>query len=395
MLRVIGKLKIGRRVAYDAFMGELKAVFSDSGALLVVVFATLIYTLIYSFAYGPEVVRDVGVCVVDEDCSPHSRMLISGISSGPDTFVRYEAQSMATAEDLLLRGDVDAIVVIPYGYGQAIRSGRRADVGLILDGSHLLLYKQVYKQVASNLVNIGGPIALTRTMVHTDSADMLHSILQPIRLGVEYLYNPALGYGTFVMPSILMVIIQQTLIIGVAMVATRRRSRVECRHFESEYLFMRLLARIAAYVILYIAILCIVFAILWPIFGLPFAGRLGDVAILLLLYLVAVVALAMSLSHLFARREAPMMLLLWCSVPILLLAGVSYPREAFDGWLYVVGRLFPSSSAVDAFVRLNTMGGDLSDVSTEIITLAVMAVIFIVVAHFVENHRLLRKKRPI
>jgi ABC-2 type transport system permease protein len=74
------------------------------------------------------------------------------------------------------------------------------------------------------------------------------------------------------------------------------------------------------------------------------------------------------------------MLLLWSSVPILLLAGVSYPKEAFPEWLYLLGRLFPSSSAVNAFVDIGTAGVSLYDVRTDIFTLAVLATIYLFVA---------------
>ena len=45
--------------------GELSAIFHDSGVLLLIVIALPLYTIIYSTAYGGEVVRDVSIAVVD------------------------------------------------------------------------------------------------------------------------------------------------------------------------------------------------------------------------------------------------------------------------------------------------------------------------------------------
>jgi len=80
------------------------------------------------------------------------------------------------------------------------------------------------------------------------------------------------------------------------------------------------------------------------------------------------------------------LMLLWSSVPILLLAGVSYPREAFPEWLYAIGRVFPSSSAVDGFIRLNSMGASLYDVRIEIITLLILALSYTAFAIILEKH---------
>ena len=101
-----------KRVIVD----ELRMILKDSGALLLVVFAMLIYTIIYSVAYGKEVVREVSIAVVDEDHSSMSRTLVDGLRSGPDTFVAYEPTSVEEAKELFYRGKVFGIVVIPRGF---------------------------------------------------------------------------------------------------------------------------------------------------------------------------------------------------------------------------------------------------------------------------------------
>ena len=56
---------------------ELKSILSDSGALLLIIFAIHIYIAIYSMAYGADVVRDVKICIVDDDHTSLSRTLIN------------------------------------------------------------------------------------------------------------------------------------------------------------------------------------------------------------------------------------------------------------------------------------------------------------------------------
>ena len=103
------------------------------------------------------------------------------------------------------------------------------------------------------------------------------------------------------------------------------------------------------------------------------------------IYIISATALALSLSHLFKRRESPLMLLLWSSVPVLLLAGVSYPKEAFPELLYLFGRLLPSSSAVNAFVEIGTAGVSLAEVKDDIYTIMILALIFLIIAVFAEK----------
>ena len=344
---------------------ELRLIFEDSGAMLLLLFALPIYATIYSIAYGAEVVESVPIAVVDEDGTHSSRTFVEGLRAGANTVVAYEVESVAEGKELFYSRDVYAVVVIPNGFERALLTSQRANVALILDGSHLLLYRAVLEQTMAELLGDDGPVAL-----HT-----------------EVLYNPSLGYGSFVMPSIVVLLIQQTLLIGVGMVAIRRRRHgILIKRRSWCYSISEVVSITLTHMVIYGVTLSVVLSTLWPLFGFPFDGRVGDVVFFVLLYIVAASAFAQLLSHLFKRREAPILTLLWSSVPILLLAGVSYPREAFPVWLYDVGRLFPSSSAVDGFIALNTMGASLQSVKSEVVTLFVLAFLYIFVAVILEKY---------
>jgi ABC-2 type transport system permease protein len=88
------------KTIYNIIKDEFRAIFTDSGAMLLLCFATMIYTLIYSTAYGSEVVRSVAVAIVDEDNTPSSRNLIKGLTGGPNTDVSYEVQTINEAQRL-------------------------------------------------------------------------------------------------------------------------------------------------------------------------------------------------------------------------------------------------------------------------------------------------------
>ena len=338
---------------------EFRLIFGDSGALLLLLFALLIYATIYSVAYGAEVVESVPIAVVDGDNTHRSRAFIRGLNMGDNTVVAYEVGSVNEGKALFYNRDVYGIVVVPDGFERDLLSGCGATVSVILDGSHLLLYRSVLEQAMADV--LGGNA--------------------PVRLVSEVLYNRSLGYGSFVMPSIVVLLVQQTLLIGVGMVAIRRRRySLLIAHRTWLYSAWQVLSIMLTHIVIYGFSLSVVLATLWPLFGFPFNGEIGDVALLLFLYIVASSAFAQVLSYLFKRREAPILTLLWSSVPILLLAGVSYPKEAFPEWLYDVGRIFPSSSAVDGFISLNTMGASLENIGQELATIVILALFYTLIA---------------
>lgn len=368
---------------------EFYALFRDGGALLLLVVALPLYTIIYSTAYGGEVVHDVPIAVVDEDRTPSSRALIGGLMSGPNTLLCYEPSNMAEARELFYSNKAFGIVYIPNDFERHLLSGSQANIGVILDGSHLLLYRQVLEQVATDALTQGAGLELMRLTEQGAAPQVAAAVVEPMQFDVHHLYNRALGYGSFVMPSVMIVIVQQTLVIGLSMMAARRRQqglRIE------PITPLGILSKILVYIFIYGANLTILLTLLWPAFGFVFNAKIGDVALFLLLYVVASLSFAIALSQLFKRREAPLLLLLWSSVPILLLAGVSYPREAYAEWIYHVGRIFPSSSGVDGFIALASRGATLSEVATELATLAILTVIYLALALIINKSLLARQK---
>lgn len=365
------------------FIRELRLILSDGGAMLILLLAILIYTTIYSLAYGAEVVQNIDIAVVDEDNTPTSRAIINGLRSGPNTIVKYELQSITEAKELFYAREVYGIVVISDGFERRLLSSNGAIVGLILDGSHLLLYSRVFEQAVTNILTRGAEVEIEYLSDIGADEMTIRSVVEPVKLSRRVLYNPSLGYGSFVMPSIVVVIIQQTLLIGIAMVSLRRRYDEPLSLLGST---KRVVSISLVYVVVYLVNLSIIFLTVWQVFGFPFNGHILSVALFMAIYVFASASFAQMISHLFKRREAPILMLLWSSVPILLLAGVSYPREAFPEWLYAIGRVFPSSSAVDGFIRLNSMGASLYDVRIEIITLLILALSYTVFAIILEKH---------
>lgn len=365
---------------WRAVRREFSTIFHDGGALLLLVIALPLYTIIYSFAYGSEVVRDVDIAVVDNDNSSSSRIFVEGLTDGPNTKLRYRTPSLDEAKALFFAGEVYGIIDIPHGFEANLLTGNQANIGLILDGSHLLLYRQVLEQVASDALQRGAMIELMRLTNHGIDKNVALSIIEPVNIEIHHIYNRALGYGTFVMPSVVMVIIQQTLVIGLAMIAARRR-------YSEKLTLANIIAKILVYMIIYGVNLTIILCVIWNIFGFANVGNTTDIVLFMSLYLLSTFSLALIISMLFHKRESPLMLLLWCSVPILLLAGVSYPREAFPVWLYWIGRVLPSSSGVDGFIAIASRGASLDDIKTEVTTLLLLSVTYMTLAIIINKKR--------
>lgn len=130
------------------------------------------------------------------------------------------------------------------------------------------------------------------------------------------------------------------------------------------------------YASIYAVTLFYILGLHYKLFHFPTNGHTADIIAFLIPYLLSCIFLGIAISTLFQRREQSIMLLLWCSIPALMLSGASVPREAMPEWLYRFGQILPSSSGVEGFIRIQSMGASFSDVLHEVRILWILTIVY-------------------
>ena len=125
------------------FRLEVRAIRKDSGALLILFGALIIYPLVYSIAYQNELVRDLKTVIVDQDKSSTSARLSHFIDQSEEIDIVGEVSSMDEAKKLFANNKVSGVLLIPFGFEKDLLSGKQADVSVYADGSYFLIYRQM------------------------------------------------------------------------------------------------------------------------------------------------------------------------------------------------------------------------------------------------------------
>lgn len=360
---------------------EFRTIFTDAGAMLILVFALFIYATAYSLAYGAQVLRNVPIGVVDESRTGTSRSLIETFNAGPNTYVAYNPADMEQAKELFFDRKIYGVVYIPSDYEKKLYGGEQANVAIYVDASYFLMYRQVFQELVTTIGKTGAMVEFQRLIAQGADIPQAQATTQPVIYESHNLFNPYLGYGTFVMPAIIMVIIQQTLLIGIGMVGgTWREFGLYHKLCPAQRRRMStlpvVLGRAVVYASIYAVTSTYILGLHYRLFHYPMNGATGTVLLFMAVYLAACVALGIAVSTLFRYRENSLLLLLWTSIPLLMLSGVSYPREGIPDWLYAFGQIFPSSHGVDGFIRIQSMGASTAEVFAEIKALVILTVVY-------------------
>ena len=105
-------------------------------------------------------------------------------------------------------------------------------------------------------------------------------------------------------------------------------------------------------------------------------------------YLLASIFFGMALSCLVRYRENVMLLVVFTTVPLLFMTGLSWPESNIPGVWKGVAMLFPSTFGVRAYVRINTMGATLENIQPEYIALWIQTLVYFLVTCVVYQYQL-------
>jgi ABC-2 type transport system permease protein len=118
-------------------------------------------------------------------------------------------------------------------------------------------------------------------------------------------------------------------------------------------------------------------------FGLVMIAQWRDLVAVMFPYLLACIGFGLTLSWLVRYRENVLLLVVFSSVPFLLLSGISWPLSSIPAFWQGFGALIPSTYAVRAYVRIATMGATAADVMPEFTALWIQAAAYFVAASIV------------
>ena len=370
---------------------EMKQVIRDEGVLMFLVIVPLGYPLIYSWIYNNEAVHEVPVVIVDQSHSALSRQFIHDCDAAPDVRVSYYAENLDEAKSLISRQLVKGIYLIPSDFATRISRGEQATVSVYCDMSLMLAYKAVYQTAMIEAGRLGAGLNIKKAGNFSKREDAIAA--QPLAVEDVAMFNPSGGYGSCVLPAVLMILLQQALALGIGMAAGTARERNrngqliphDDPHFRGAYRIVW--GKALCYGMLG-AIAAAYLAMAVPrMFSFPQLANGWTLFLMLLPYTIASIFFGMTVSCLVRYRENVILLMVFVSVPLLFLTGVSWPQSNIPGAWQGVSWLFPSTFGVRAFIRINSMGASINQILPEIRILWIQAAAYLGLACLVYRHQ--------
>lgn len=377
------------------FQKEMKAVSGDSAVLTFFVALTFMYPIIYTGIYTKEVVREVPVAVVDAANSSASRDFIRRWDASPNVKVIARAADMNEARHLLYEKKVYGILEIPADFSSRIARGDKTYVSLFADMGGLLNYKALLQAATDVSLMMGGEIQVEDLPYATVKHQKL--VANPVKVEEVKMFNPQSGYASFIIPAILILVIQQSLLLGVGTLAgtSRERSRYGRMiplngHYRNA--LQIILAKALAYLPFYLVACVWIYVVVPGMFQLTRIGLKWDLFLFLFPFLLSSIFLAVSVSFLCKERETPFLIFVFTSVPLMFISGISWPLEAVPWYWQLISKVFPSTFGIEGYVRINNMGATLKEVYPQFYALWILVVFYFILAYLLYLKELKKMK---
>lgn len=367
MKKIIDNISDWMRDLTAVFCNEWKVIGHDMGALIFFLALPLLYPVSYTLIYNPEVVDRVPVAIVDDCRSELSRKFVRDASAAPGIDVAGYASNLNEARQWMNEGKVYGVLRIPRDYASNIGSGRQATVEMYADMSLLLRYRALLAAVTDLQIKETGDITLNR--VNMTGLETTGMAKMPIDSHYSFMGDPEQGFASFVMPGIVILILQQSMILGIALIGGTSRERrmrnggLDPMMIDSASASASVWGKALCYFVLYIPLTMYVTSCIPEMFNLPHYGSPVQYLPFIVPMLFASAFLGQALLPLMKERESAFMIVVFTSVVFLFASGLTWPRYAMNEFWTWFSNLVPATWGVEGFIRINSNAATLAESS--------------------------------
>jgi ABC-2 type transport system permease protein len=307
---------------------------------LFMVFVSPAFTLMmlsYLFTWDVE---NFTLGIFDQDNSSLSRQYISSLTEDGFFDARERVQSYKEVDQLLLRGRVQGVLVIPPSLMQRASRGESVEVQVILDGTNPTAARQMLRLMEGQTAAIGGRLS--------GQGEEVAQQLMPVEVRTRVWYNPNLKSLQSMVPGLIGVVMLMPAF-SVATSMTREKEMGTLEGLLATPVRGRevLLGKLAAYLGcgLVGVVPVIMVATLW--FGVPFRGSILLYIALTADFLLAAICLSLLLANFLSSQQAAMVVLfLLLFIPSIFLSGLIDPVDRISITARLMANVLPTTHYV-------------------------------------------------
>jgi ABC-2 type transport system permease protein len=299
----------------------------------------------------------------------YTRAIVSALQITGYYRFDHVVESAEEAELLITRGDVSFVVTIPADFARRVSRGDRPQILIEADATD----PSASSGAISTLSTVAAQALLREQGRQQAAAENARGALDVV---VHRRYNPE-GISQFnIVPGLLGVILQMTMVMMTSMALTRETERGTMENLLSMPAtpLEIMLGKVLPYFGVGAVQVAVVLLAAKAVFGVPFVGSMALLLTGVLIFVLALVLLGYLISTVSRTQMQAMQLTVFFFLPSLLLSGFMFPYRGMPGWAQVLGEAFPLTHFLRMIRAVMLKGAELPAVAPQIAVLTGFAV---------------------
>ncbi|MCO5073100.1 MAG: ABC transporter permease [Rhizobiaceae bacterium] len=334
----------------------------------------LMLLILFGYAINNDPKRLPAALVVTSNDN-YTRAIVSALEVTGYYRFDHVVDSAEEAEQLITRGDVSFVVTIPSDFARRVARGDNPQILIEADATD----PSASSGAISTLSTVAAQALLREQGLGQVAGAAARSNLDVV---VHRRYNPE-GISQYnIVPGLLGVILQMTMVMMTSMALTRETERGTMENLlampasPSEIMLGKVLPFLAVGAV-QVTVVLIAAKLL---FKVPFAGALPVLLVAILAFVLALVLLGYTISTAARTQMQAMQLTFFFFLPSILLSGFMFPYRGMPVWAQNLGELLPLTHFNRIIRAVMLKGADFAAISTEVTWLCGFILFFAAIA---------------
>jgi ABC-2 type transport system permease protein len=288
------------------------------------------------------------------------------VNATPQVQIVRSVYNIRDAQIAIEDDGLAGMLVIPVNFYRDLLLGHSPTLSYAGDASYFLVFSTVIEGLATVGATLGAEIKVLHHLIEGKTLITAKQQYEPIHLNLRPVFNMTGGYINYVVPAVFVVILYQTLLIGVGLIGTTQNEMAEKGekgYWQQIPAWKLVSARSLIFLMIYIILTFYYFGFCFDFYVISTLADPLQLIQLIIPFLLATIALGLCIGLLVPRPELVTALILFTSLPIVFSAGFVWPINMLPIFLVDISQIFPAIPAIQAFLQLNQMGADFAQIS--------------------------------
>lgn len=338
------RLKIG-----DVIREEWQNILKDRRLFAILFIVPLMYTALFGYLYTNQRITEIPTIVYDGDNSQLSRQIVQSFDQTETFHVNRQVRSEPEVERAIEHGEAKVGIIIPNDFEARLKHGENVPVLTFIDGSNMLFSNAATRAANQVVTTIGYGTSSMKLKQQGLQDEQISSTFAPIPFRSRVLYNPLFNYNYFLVYGLIGTILQQILLLGIALAITREKEQGTWSRFVQwrDMPWRIAYAKAAPYFLIGMVNNVTAFSMALYMYHLPFRGLLVPALALAACFSIALIGLGYFISMFSSNQLGSTQTAMLIAVPSFLLSGFTWPFEAMPHPLYVLSHALPLTYFLD------------------------------------------------